>query len=83
MFRCRVSRAKRWAMTFDTPWGAALFVVALVGAVATFAVVLFRSTVALEQWLDATGATTISDSEVSYAESQPPALDQSVDPRAA
>jgi hypothetical protein len=70
-------------MTFDAPWGAALLVVALVGAVATFAVVLFRSTVALEQWLDATGASVISDREAAYVESQPVTLDESVNPRAA
>jgi hypothetical protein len=72
-------------MTFDTPVGAAIFVVALVAAVAAFAMALFRSTVALEQWLDATGASTIRDREATYLESEPrPAtLDQTVDVRAA
>jgi hypothetical protein len=70
-------------MTFDTPLGAALFVVALVAAVATFAVALFRSAVALEQWLE-TPASAISDGgAAAYVESEPrPAtLDQNVDTR--
>jgi hypothetical protein len=69
-------------MTFDTPLGAALFVVALVAAVATFAVALFRSAVALEQWLE-TPTSAISDGEAAYVESEPrPAtLDQNVDTR--
>jgi hypothetical protein len=63
--------------------GATLFVVALVGAVATFATVLFRSTVAFELWLDATPGRAISDRDP-YVESEPPpALAQNVDTRAA
>lgn len=72
-------------MTFDTPLGAALFVVALVASVATAAVTLFRSTVALERWLDGTPASAISDPQATYVEHEPlPAiLDQQGDTRAA
>jgi hypothetical protein len=74
---------KRWAMTFDTPLAAALFLVALVAAVATCAVALFRSTVALEQWLDAAPARAIPAREAAHVETEPVTLDRSVDTRAA
>ena len=72
------------AMTFDSLLGATLFVVSLVGAVATFAMALFRSTVALEQWLDATPGSAISDRDACVESDPPPApLAQNMDTRAA
>jgi hypothetical protein len=50
-------------MTFDTPLGAALFLVALVTCVATAAVTLFRSTVIFERWLDEIPADGISHAQ--------------------
>ena len=71
-------------MAFDSPLGVAVFVVALVGAVATFAMALFRSTVMLEQWLDATPGSEISDRDALGEIEPPPApLAPNVDTRAA
>jgi hypothetical protein len=68
-------------MTFDTPLGAALFVVALVTSVATAAVTLFRSTVVLERWLDGRPANAISQAQPTSP--RPAILDEPGDTRAA
>jgi hypothetical protein len=71
-------------MTFDTPLGAALFVLTIVASVATVGVTLFRSTVALERWLDSEPANPMSDRQAGFLANEPRAIvEQQGDTRAA